>query len=1165
MRKISVLIFLMLLSFGSVFSQITTGMAATGVIGQADFTSGGSGTSATTLKGPNGVAVDPTSGKLFVVDRSNNRVLRYASVTSISTGAAAEAVFGQTDFTSAGSGTAANKFNAPIGIAFDNAGSMWIGDYGNNRVLRFDNASNAASGANANAVIGQASFTSGSASTSQSGLNGPVGVAVDKNGTLWVSQFGSHRVTWYLNAKTKADGANADGVLGQANFSDATSAVGANRMSFPNAVYVDADGNMYVSDYGNKRVLRFNAAASKANGADADAVFGQADFNANGAGLSQNAFNSTRFVWGDTAGRLYVVEEANNRMMIFNNAKTLGNGANADYVIGQPDFTSGSANTTNTGYRTPRAVYIHETATVSQIWLADYNNNRVLWYDLTPPDLAEVKLTKPAGSETLFIGDQTQITWTSKEVATVKLEASYDNKGTWETIASGLTASTGTYTWTVPNHTTTTAFVRITDEAKPDKHLSINATAFSIAAKPPKLTVLTPNGGESFRIGSTMNITWGGANVDSVKVEVSYNGKNDWTTLAPKVLASTGKFDWKVTENVTQTGFIRVSDVKNATVSDESDAAFSIQFPPYDVKLMSPNGYQNWQVGSKKQILFSAKEAQNLSVLYSTDAGANWKPIADVAGTATSVTWTVPDAISSQCLVRVQVKEASQFSATSVAPFSIIAPVTSNPQEFVLYSDVATTGYWDASWGYANAPSTLDLVNGSKFPISSDYGYYGNYSLKMNWKSGVGGDWALAAAGDGWVGWDLTTKDYLEFKFMAPSEIAPEKMPYIFMEDLSNAKSEKIKFTDYIQTSTVPGWKQVKIPMTAFTSKPGLANFMRIKTIFWAQNQADAEQHTLYIDDLRATGGKVIDYGALRVVVVLGSSTAAGTGASPADSSWVNRFRVKVLQNDPKAQVINLAVGGYTTYDVMPSDFTPIAGRPAPKVNNNITKALSYQPDVLIVNLPSNDASNGYPLSEQIANYKLIRSMAQARNLPLFVSTTQPRNFSEAAKRQALMDMRDSTYVLFSGHTVDFWTGIANSDGTIVSKYNSGDGIHLNNAGHRLLYQRMVGFSSLWLSIFPTAIDDEDPLPSEFGIEQNHPNPFHTQTRVSYRLPAYGEVMFEVYNLLGQRVQTDREVKTTAGVYEYTFDGHNLPSGMYLLKVSTKDGQSRTIKMMLVK
>ena len=190
-------------------------------------------------------------------------------------------------------------------------------------------------------------------------------------------------------------------------------------------------------------------------------------------------------------------------------------------------------------------------------------------------------------------------------------------------------------------------------------------------------------------------------------------------------------------------------------------------------------------------------------------------------------------------------------------------------------------------------------------------------------------------------------------------------------------------------------------------------------------------------------------------IVILGSSTAYGAGATPRDSSWVNRYRKYVKGINSKINIINLAVGGYTTYNILPDDFKPIKNRPLPSVGHNITRALNLSPTAIIINLPSNDASRGYSISEQISNYKIINRIADSACIPLWVATTQPCN-RDSLTIISLKEMRDSTYSIWGNNAIDFWTEIANDNGKIIKKFDSGDGVHLNNAGHKMLFNRVV-------------------------------------------------------------------------------------------------------------
>lgn len=192
-------------------------------------------------------------------------------------------------------------------------------------------------------------------------------------------------------------------------------------------------------------------------------------------------------------------------------------------------------------------------------------------------------------------------------------------------------------------------------------------------------------------------------------------------------------------------------------------------------------------------------------------------------------------------------------------------------------------------------------------------------------------------------------------------------------------------------------------------------------------------------------------------IVVLGSSTAAGTGPSTSDSTWVNRYRKFLQQINPGNQVTNLGVGGTTTYHIMPDWFTPPAFRASPSITKNVSAAIALGADAIIINMPSNDASNNIGLNEQMANFTTIAAVADSVNIPVWVCTTQPKNYSNPVQIQIQLDVRDSIISYFGKRAIDFWTGIANSSNTIDSIYDSGDGTHLNDLAHRVLYNRVKG------------------------------------------------------------------------------------------------------------
>lgn len=208
-------------------------------------------------------------------------------------------------------------------------------------------------------------------------------------------------------------------------------------------------------------------------------------------------------------------------------------------------------------------------------------------------------------------------------------------------------------------------------------------------------------------------------------------------------------------------------------------------------------------------------------------------------------------------------------------------------------------------------------------------------------------------------------------------------------------------------------------------------------------------------------------------IVVLGSSTAYGTGASTYDSSWVGKFTAYVKRKNSANEVYNLGIPGFTTYqNLCPTGFVPPANRPTPNAAFNISAALALQPDAIVINMPSNDASNGYSLEEQQANFERTLSLADAANVPVWVTTTQPRNNMSNDQINNLIAMRNWINGRLGDKAVDFWSTVANPDGSINSTYGY-DYVHVNNLGHELFYSRIKAESildTLCIRVTPTLV-----------------------------------------------------------------------------------------------
>lgn len=191
-------------------------------------------------------------------------------------------------------------------------------------------------------------------------------------------------------------------------------------------------------------------------------------------------------------------------------------------------------------------------------------------------------------------------------------------------------------------------------------------------------------------------------------------------------------------------------------------------------------------------------------------------------------------------------------------------------------------------------------------------------------------------------------------------------------------------------------------------------------------------------------------------LVILGSSIAAGVGASTSDSAWAGRYTRYLPALNPAWQLTNLAVPGYTTYHVMPKGWKTPAGRPAVDTAHNLTKALSLQPACLLISLTGNDVANGYAASEYEANFDTLHALATRAGVPVWITTPLPRTAVDSAKRKLVLALKTRILARYAPRAIDFYEGVGDAAGAILPAYNSGDGIHPNNAGHALLYRRVL-------------------------------------------------------------------------------------------------------------
>ncbi len=415
------------------FGQWFDGQDAIEVLGQPNYETYLDNAGEAGFYHPGDIAIDYNNSVVYVADKENNRVLRFAY--PISNFSFADAVFGQPDFNSNMPECSNIGMNKPVSVAVYE-GNLYVCDQGNRRILRFDSAYNSPSGDAADLVYGHEDFnTDDSDWRSAIGFGKPMQICIDDDGDLWVADSLKNRVFGFLGVNN--DYLNETGpsvTLGQPDCFTLDPTTSVSGVSAPCGVTA-IETKLFVADAGNNRVLVYDNPTG--DGANACSVIGQADFDSNTSGNDSTKFNCPTYLETDDQGRLYVADRNNGRVLIFNDAVSRTFITPANNILGWNNFkTPSSTNGGKAGFYlsadlTTRAVHgICWDKFKKHLWVVDGNNNRILRFKEDPS--LPVELTNLS---VVVLNETVALSWkTATEKNNYGFEVEKLNNSEWEKI-----------------------------------------------------------------------------------------------------------------------------------------------------------------------------------------------------------------------------------------------------------------------------------------------------------------------------------------------------------------------------------------------------------------------------------------------------------------------------------------------------------------------------------------------------------------------------------------------------------------------------------------------------------------------------------------------------------------------------------------------------------
>jgi uncharacterized protein (TIGR03437 family) len=425
-------------------APLSTGMSATRVMGLLVTPAVGeppipqATLDKTVMVGPEGIFFLPANGGMGVVDSYSNRILIFdvynqwpaESETVISP--LAKAVIGQTDFNNrdynSGEATpSATTLSLPVAAVL-NGNELFVVDSGNNRVIVLPYSGGTTFGAAAR-VLGQDRMSAGQPNLIEGRefyFGSDTSIAVDTRSDpphLYVADPYNNRILGFRDIRKVRPGDKADLVLGQPDFTTAVcnypsgdpDRPTASNLCRPVGLVLDDDGNLYVADSGNGRVLRFpNPFARQGTLPQADLVLGQSSFTTR---ITDPTARTLARPYGlafvGTAG-LAVSDVLHNRVLVFPRVNgVFSNGQPATKVLGQPSFSAIDAGGSDNRMSTPKLL---ATDSDARIYVADSGNNRILIFDsytnLPAQDSrAAAQISGIGGARAVFVSQRTGEIW----------------------------------------------------------------------------------------------------------------------------------------------------------------------------------------------------------------------------------------------------------------------------------------------------------------------------------------------------------------------------------------------------------------------------------------------------------------------------------------------------------------------------------------------------------------------------------------------------------------------------------------------------------------------------------------------------------------------------------------------------------------------------------
>uniref|UniRef100_A0A7C4XKK1 T9SS type A sorting domain-containing protein n=1 Tax=candidate division WOR-3 bacterium TaxID=2052148 RepID=A0A7C4XKK1_UNCW3 len=734
-----------------------------------------------------------------------------------------------------------------------------------------------------------------------------------------------------------------------------------------------------------------------------------------------------------------------------------------------------------------------------------------------------IRALAPLAGDTFVVGGKCGITWHYRVTppSNISLWYSIDN-GPWVGIAS-VSGTSEKYEWTVPNYITNNCRVKVENSITP---------SFSIILQ--KIKILSPTAVKEWIVGRKYFILWnwtGG--FDNAVIDYSYDGGATWVNIASPT-PNDGEYEWTIPNAPSTHCLIRIRNYENPNVEAISDT-FTIK--PQEISVFYPISSDSFIVGRKYYITWDYTGVfSSVNIEYSIDGGLNWIPVASNVSNNQYYEWTIPNTPSNQAVVRV-------INSANIDAFGVSDTFKIIPQTIEVTSPVI-----NAQW-----------IIGRKYFIAWRYtGAFPNAKIEYSY--------------DGGNSWNTIV------------ESATNSNSYEWTIPNTPSDNCLVKVSNYNNLNVYDLSDQFQIPLQVINiTSPKNGDQLISGRKYYITWQWIGNFSTVDIQYSTDNGGtwtyvanNVTNNGNYEWTVPTANSTTSLVKLTNPQNPNVYDIS-DVFAILPQAITITSPVFGDTL----------ISGRKyyltwrtkGSFSNADLWYSLDGGQNWAVI--ATNVQNNGYyewSMPEVISNFARIKIANNAQNSIFATSDTfviakpileitspamgnvwyQNRKYYLTWNQLGVISQVNLFYSLNGGGD---WTQIvANQQNQGNYEWTIPSGISSENARIRLVSSSnsSISYVSDSFVIRVTGIEEAGivKIPNEFDLQGFRPNPFSKCGEIKLAVPVPSWINLVLYDITGRIVDKIYEGIINPGYHTIVYK-HNLPRGVYFLRLEAKTGQEK--------